>query len=323
MNQLQRSSFLQLREIFAVKHKVLAIAAVGAICLVLLSVAHRAFRHEPQGIRQAPTFSQSSAPDFKDSEKPAAIPRPQALSSAGSVDTATIMPERMMAQAAELSLSTQDFPRSRSSLEEILDRHSGYIARLRMEAQPSGSVLSATLRIPSSELGRALIDLKSLGHVEREEQTADEVTQQRSDLQARLLSARSSLRRLEETFKQPSSKFIDEVEVQRQIARLRAEIDRLEAEQHALETRVAFSNVLFSLHEEHTAVAESLAAQFRTAAVEGLSDAAHTVAAIVLFLVEYGPSLLLWVVILILPARFLWKRSKQWNASESAPSQEA
>ena len=198
MNPSLRSSYANFREIFATKRRVLVIAVFGAICIVLLSVAHRTLRPAPKDSEHASTFSQAYVPDLKESARIATTPRPTGVYSPGSGDAA-FTPEHAMAQVAELSLSTQDFPRSRSGLEEILDRPSGYIARLRMEAQPSGSALSATLRIPSSELALALTDLKSLGHVDREEQTADEVTQQRSDLQACLLNARSSLHRLEET----------------------------------------------------------------------------------------------------------------------------
>ncbi len=91
----------------------------------------------------------------------------------------------MIAHAAELAVATKDFAHSRSTLEEILERHHGYAAKLRMVGQPAASVLTATLRVPSSEFTAAVIDLTTLGNVEREEQTADEITQQRADLEAR------------------------------------------------------------------------------------------------------------------------------------------
>ncbi len=60
----------------------------------------------------------------------------------------------LMAHTAELALATHEFAKSRTSLEEILERHRGYAAKLRMAGRRSGSVLSATLRVPSAELGR-------------------------------------------------------------------------------------------------------------------------------------------------------------------------
>ena len=320
MSSILRSSFAKFWEVISVKPRTLGIAAIGAIFLLLLSMAHRTVEPWHAGLKRPLVLPHSSPPDAAESRRFPTAPGPSGVYTLAENDNPISTSARVMTQAAELTMSTQDFPRSRSRLEEILDRHNGYIAKLRMESQSSGSVLSATLRIPASNLERALIDLKTLGHVEREEQSADEVTQQRADLQARLLNARNTVRRLEEVLKNQSSKFMDEVELQRQLSRARVEIERLEAEQHTLETRVSFSNVVFSLNEEHTPVAESLAAQLRNAAVGGLSDAAHTLSAMLVFVAEYGPSLLLWGVILILPARFLWRRKKQWAAAEGVPS---
>ena len=51
--------------------------------------------------------------------------------------------------SADLAVVTKEFGRARSSMEEILERHRGYTAKLRMVGQPSGSTLAATLRARS------------------------------------------------------------------------------------------------------------------------------------------------------------------------------
>ena len=69
----------------------------------------------------------------------------------------------MIAHAAELAVSTKEFAHSRANLEEILERHHAYAAKLRMVGQPAASSLTATLRVPSSEFASAVNDLKTLG----------------------------------------------------------------------------------------------------------------------------------------------------------------
>jgi len=214
----------------------------------------------------------------------------------------------LIAHTADLCLATKEFSRSRASLEEILDRHRGYIAKLRMVGKPTGSTLSATLRIPSSDYGPTLSELKTLGRVEREEEAADEVTQQRADLEARLSNAQSSLHRLQELLKKQDYPDRNVMELQRQIAGLNADINRLEADKLAAEHRVVFANVLFALREEITPPTESLGAQFRNAAVAGLSDAAISLSALLLFLISRGPVVLCWIGILYFPVRFVWRR---------------
>jgi len=41
---------------------------------------------------------------------------------------------------------------------------------------------------------------------------------------------------------------------------------------------------------------------------------------IVLFFVEFGPSLLIWALVLAWPVRWAWKRRKEWIAKRYAVS---
>ena len=215
----------------------------------------------------------------------------------------------LIAHTAELAIATKEFARSRTELEEILERHRGYAARLRMVGRRTGSVLSATLRIPSPELISTVSELKSLGDVEQEEQAADEITQQRADLEARLSNAHKTLQRLQELLKKQTYPDGNVRELQRQIAATSAEVNRLEAERQASEHRVVFANVQFSLREEIAHPQESLSAQFHSAAAAGFNEAATSLSAIVLFLIGRGPVVLLWILILFVPVRFIWRRS--------------
>lgn len=220
-------------------------------------------------------------------------------------------PAPLIQHAAEVAVTTKEFARSRTNLEEILDRHHGYAAKLRMVGQSSGSTLTATLRVPSSEFNGVVTDLKTLGTVQREEQTADEITAQRADLDARLRNAQNTQARLKDALEQ-GWKAGNPADIQRQLANVNAEIARLEAEKSATERRVLFSQVLFSLQEEINPPAVSFGAQFRSAAVEGFSEAMSDLSAIVLFVIGRGPAILLWVVLLYFPSRWLWRK---WHSS--------
>jgi hypothetical protein len=227
--------------------------------------------------------------------------------------------EPLIAHTAELAVATKEFVKSRSSLEEILDRHRGYVAKLRMVGKPTGSTLSATLRIPSSEYGATLSELKTLGQVEREEEAADEVTQQRADLEARLTNAQSTLHHLQELLKQQTYPDRNVMELQRQIASVNADINRLEGDRLTAEHRVVFANVLFALREEITPPTESLGAQFRIAAVAGFSGAATNLSTLVLFLISRGPVFLFWIGILYFPLRFVWHRWRPAELQDETP----
>jgi hypothetical protein len=228
----------------------------------------------------------------------------------------------MIAHAAELAVATKEFARSRSTLGEILERHHGYAAKLRMVGQPTGGLLTATLRVPASEFSGTVTDLKALGSVEREEQSADEITQQRADLEARLLNAQSTLAHLQGILAK-NSEGSNLTEVQRQLSGVNAEIARLEAERVASETRVIFANVLFSLREEIPPPVESFGAQFRGAGMAGLTDALGSVSAILLFVISRGPAILVWVLLVFFPARWIWRKRPQWAWGETEATTKA
>ena len=227
----------------------------------------------------------------------------------------------LIAHTAELAVATKEFAKSRTTLEEILERHRGYAAKLRMVGRRSGSSLSATLRVPAPELSSTVSDLKSLGDVEQEEQSADELTQQRADLEARSSNAQNTLRRLQELLKKQTYPDGNVRELQRQIANVSAEINRLEAERQASEHRIVFANVQFSLREVVSAPTESLSAQLHTAANSGFGEAAASLSAILLFFIGRGPVVLLWMAILFIPARLVWKRWQPAAVRASAPAQ--
>src|SRR5713226_4088266 len=227
--------------------------------------------------------------------------------------------EPRIAYSAELSLTTKEFVHSRSSLEEILERHRGYVAKLRMVGQPSGSVLSATLRVPSSEYRSALTELKAVGFVEHEEEAADEITQQHGELEARLVNAQNEEQRLLQLLQNRADKSHDPGTPERQVALLRGEIERIESERYASGSRVSFANVFFSLREERTSPAETIGAKLRNATVSGLSDAFESISTILLFLAGRGPLLALWAVLLYFPARFFWRRRSQWASGKRNP----
>jgi len=237
--------------------------------------------------------------------------------SAAPVDSANAFREPRIAYSAELSVVTREFAHSRSSLEEILDRHRGYVAKLRMVGQPSGSVLSATLRVPSSEYRSALSELKAVGLVEHEEEAADEITQQHSELEARLVNAQNEEQRLQKLLQNRLDKSYDSASLSRQVALLRSEVERIETERSASGSRVSFANVFFSLREERASPAETIGAKLRNAAVGGLSDAFLSVSTILLFLASRGPLLAFWGALLYFPARFFWRRRSPLAFSEA------
>jgi hypothetical protein len=219
----------------------------------------------------------------------------------------------MIVRTISLSIVVKEFDAARASLDAILARHNGYSATLNaVTPQGAARTIQASLRIPAPQLAAAAAELKALGRVENETQNGEEVTQQHADLVARLKNSRETEQRLEDVLRTRTGKVKDVLEVEEEIARVRGEIEQMEAEQQTLEHRVNFATIDLKLAEEYKAQlsspAPSVGIQLRNATVNGFRNASETLLAILLFVAESGPTLLLWLLILLFPARLIWRR---------------
>jgi hypothetical protein len=229
----------------------------------------------------------------------------------------------MIARTVSLSIVVKEFDAARVSLDAILARHNGYAAGLNV-ATPQGAarMLQASLRIPAPQLVAAVAELKALGRVENEAQNGEEVTQQHADLLARLKNSRETELRLQDVLRTRTGKVKDILEVEEEIARVRGEIEQMEAEQQTLEHRVNFATIDLKLAEEYKAQlsspAPSVGMQLRNSTINGFRTAWESLLGIVLFLTESGPTVLLWLLILAFPARLVWRRYQRSLAMSSS-----
>jgi anti-sigma factor RsiW len=222
----------------------------------------------------------------------------------------------MIALTVSLSMVVKDFAASRTSLDAVLGRRHGYSAQLNVYTPENGPrSLQASLRVPAPELSSAVSDLKGLGRVENESQSGEEVTRQHTDLVNRLKTARETEQRFRGILQQRTGNLAEVLQVEEGIARVRGDIERMEADEKALEHRVDFATIDLQLTEEYKAPLNSPAASVSTrihnAFVAGYHNASETVLGILLFLEEYGPTLFIWLVILVLPVVFLWRRYRK------------
>ena len=222
----------------------------------------------------------------------------------------------MIARTAELTLTTNEFDKARATLEDILKRHSGYLGQLNVNAPTgAGRTLDATLRIPADQRDAAIAEVKKLGRVEAESQTGEEVTAQYVDLEARLFNARNTEQRLTEVLRERTGKLADVLAVEESISRVRGEIEQMEAEKKTLTKRVEFLTLEVKVTEDYRAqlhmAPDSILGRFRNAAIAGYKFMIEGVVGLVLFLLSYGPSLLIWAAILFFPARFAYRKLRR------------
>jgi hypothetical protein len=294
-----------------------ALVAVAATLFVGLAVT---FHSQPKHLRQQVAFEDTFAPPTPGSSETAATPEPTEAAkgrlTAGILGKLEAPPEPgpMIARTVSLTILVKNIADSRDALDAILDENHGYAAQLTLTTPEDGSrSLQASLRIPATQLTRALDSLRRLGRVESESQSGEEVSQQHVDLAARLSNARETEQQLRTILQQRAGKMEDVLQVEEQISETRGQIETMEAEQQALEHRVAFATVDLQLTEEYKAqlgggAAVSVGSRMRNAAVTGLRNAVDSLVGRVAFLEENGPTVLVWIAILGIPAALAWRR---------------
>lgn len=222
----------------------------------------------------------------------------------------------MIIRTADLALITKDFDNARSAVETILKRHRGYVGELKVGGSAgSGRTLTATLRVPADQLDASMADLKTLGRVELESQSGQDVTSQYVDLQARLANSRNTEWRLTDLLSQRTGKLADVLEVEQEVDRVRGEIEQMEAERKNMSNQVSYAVLNATITEDYKAqlqvVPPSTSTRLSNAAVDGYKSMVDGVVGLALFLLENVPTLFLWLAILFLPARLVWKKVRR------------
>jgi anti-sigma factor RsiW len=227
----------------------------------------------------------------------------------------------MIARTASLSLVVKDFANVEAAVKAVVSRHSGYIGELNTSTPPDAAkTFSATLRVPSAQLEPALAELKQLGRADQESQSGEEVTKQYVDLAARLKNSRATEERLLSVLRNNTGKVKDVLEVENEISRVRGEIEEMEADKRALQTRIDFATITLSVTEEYKAslngAPSSTGTRLHNAFVTGYHSVVENVIGLAAWLLESGPTLLFWAALLFFPIRWAWRQVRRSFTSQ-------
>ncbi len=134
----------------------------------------------------------------------------------------------------------------------------GYIANSQLQAGEN-QVRSATLeiRVPAGRFEDLVSGLSPIGKVEYVDVTAQDVGEEFTDITARVANARRLEQRLVELLATRTGKLSDVLEIERELARVREEIERMEGRLRYLKAHVATSTLVVTIHERAPVVGET------------------------------------------------------------------
>jgi hypothetical protein len=226
----------------------------------------------------------------------------------GQQSAAPAPPSASIARTARLRIRATDFDAARPVVDQVVASTGGLVGRVDVSgSRGDARTLTATLHIPAAQLDAAMSTLKSIGRVVDEAQSGEDVTEQVVDVTARLANARNTEKRLTDLLQKRTGDLADVLAAEREIARVREEIERLDAQRQALGRRVSYATLNLEIVEEPRAMLNlgprPLPGRFREALVTGVTDATDTALGLMLLAIRILPSLLLWGAVLYWPLR--------------------
>ena len=139
-----------------------------------------------------------------------------------------------------MNIVANNFETVRETIDGLLRGVGGFVGGIQASDVSNGRSLRATLRVPAARLDETVRSLRSLGHVADESQSGEDVTEQVRDIEARLKNSRNTEQRLADVLRNRTGRVADILEVEREIARVREEIERMDAQRLNLERRVEY-----------------------------------------------------------------------------------
>ncbi|MBC7788988.1 MAG: DUF4349 domain-containing protein [Anaerolineae bacterium] len=181
-------------------------------------------------------------------------PRPNAQSVRPGADS--VAPS-MIIRTGSANIEVDSLELAIEKVRLLAQRVGGYIANTSI--QSGGEQMRAAtleIKLPANRWGEAISGLRPIGKVEAVNESAEDVGEEFVDLTARVTNARRLEERLVVILATRTGKLSDVLAVERELARVREEIERHEGRLRYLRTRVAVSTLSVTVHEPAPIVGE-------------------------------------------------------------------
>ena len=188
---------------------------------------------------KAPASSAESAPEFR--EEPSASP-----SAVG--PTAN----RKLIRNATAELEVASFDESVQKITAFAAEEKGYVSTTSSEKQANGKLRGEiVVKVLPDNLDRFLGKLRGIGELKNQALTTEDVTKAYFDTESRLKNARLMEQRLIEILKTKSKDVADLLEVEKELGRVREQIETMQGELKFMDSQVAFATVTITLAEKN------------------------------------------------------------------------
>lgn len=166
-------------------------------------------------------------------------------------DTGTTGAPVMIIRTGHASVEVGNVDEAALKVRALAGNLGGHVANSQFEGGEH-NVRSATLelKIPAQRYDEAVTRLATIGEVESVNSTSEDVGEEYVDVTARVANARRLEQRLVQLLATRTGRLEDVLAVERELARVREEIERAEGRLRYLRTRAAMSTLTVLVHED-------------------------------------------------------------------------
>ena len=166
--------------------------------------------------------------------------------------------ERKVIYEADIRLVVKNFSETNRAVRKLIKKHSGFVANATINSN-TGERQSGfwEAKVPVKSYDAFYLEVVELGFPESQNQTSQEVTEEFVDLQSRIKSKEQLEERILELLDNNEGKIKDIIDVERELARVRSEIEQMQGRLRYLKSRTDFTTVQIHAREEHDYVPPS------------------------------------------------------------------
>jgi hypothetical protein len=180
---------------------------------------------------------------------------PGAPATAAATDTAAI--PAMIIRTGNATVQVDSLEPAIARVRQLAQRVGGYVANTSQQGgERETRQATLELKIPARRFDEALRGLSPLGEVESVNVSTQDVGEEFVDVTARVANSRRLEERLLGLLETRTGRLEDVLAVERELARVREQIERHEGRLRYLRTRVAVSTLTVNLHEPHPVVGD-------------------------------------------------------------------
>jgi autotransporter-associated beta strand protein len=173
------------------------------------------------------------------------FPYPAATTEASAPDT------RKLIRNAQLDLEVKSFQATMDQITALTKTAGGYVDTSNSQRGGNGKLQgTVVVKVLPQNLDAFLLKLRDLGQVKNQSVSTDDVTKAYFDTQARLDNSRRMETQLQELLKHENSKVSDLLQVERELGRVRGEIEQMQGQLKLYDFQVQYATVTMQVREK-------------------------------------------------------------------------